>query len=301
MLSLVRALSTSFSASLRLCLSSMARRRGSPAWTSQVRVPDLQVAHAPRTHASPSGSPPSPRRTTSRRSLVGEPVVPAGDHEARREALHVPLPRPGQRLVEVVDVEHELALGRAEHAEVGEVGVAARLDLIPDRGVDGQVRGHDGGRAAVEGERRRDHPAVPDGDEFGDPARGLLLQDVDRVRPVGRGLPGRVAGPRDRGPRRLPARRAFLGAARGARPAGPQPSLAICLSDLGLFLRVCDRRVAHKGLPHLDGKRLPYGKPPVNGGAARRWGPRASNCHAAIFDRESGWQPIRVDTRRLVS
>ena len=35
-----------------------------------------------------------------------EPAVPRRDLEARDQALDVPLPRPGQRLVEVVDVEH---------------------------------------------------------------------------------------------------------------------------------------------------------------------------------------------------
>ena len=45
------------------------------------------------------------------------------------EALDVPLERPGQRLVEVADVEHERALGRREDAEVGQVRVAAQLDL----------------------------------------------------------------------------------------------------------------------------------------------------------------------------
>src|SRR4029077_15823009 len=38
----------------------------------------------------------------------GEPAVAPGDLQAGREALHVPLPGPRQRLVEVVDVEDEL-------------------------------------------------------------------------------------------------------------------------------------------------------------------------------------------------
>ena len=52
----------------------------------------------------------------------------AGDLQARRQALDVPLPRPGQGLVEVVDVEHQAALRGGEHPEVGQVGIAAGLD-----------------------------------------------------------------------------------------------------------------------------------------------------------------------------
>ena len=40
-----------------------------------------------------------------------EAAVATEDLEARRQTLHVPLPRAGQRLVEVVDVEHQLPLG----------------------------------------------------------------------------------------------------------------------------------------------------------------------------------------------
>ena len=40
-----------------------------------------------------------------------ELVVPTGDEEAGGEALHVPLPGAGQRLVEVVEVEHQASLG----------------------------------------------------------------------------------------------------------------------------------------------------------------------------------------------
>ena len=44
--------------------------------------------------------------------------LPAGDDEARREALQVELEWPGQGLVEVVDVEEQVALRRREQAEV---------------------------------------------------------------------------------------------------------------------------------------------------------------------------------------
>jgi hypothetical protein len=59
--------------------------------------------------------------------LVGERVAATRDHDARREALDIPFPRCGQRLVEVVDVEQQRALGRGEQTEVRDVRVAARL------------------------------------------------------------------------------------------------------------------------------------------------------------------------------
>ena len=60
---------------------------------------------------------------------AGEVVLPARHLQAGRQPFHVPFPRAGEGLVEVVHVEEQVALGRAEDAEVGEVGVAARLDV----------------------------------------------------------------------------------------------------------------------------------------------------------------------------
>jgi hypothetical protein len=40
-----------------------------------------------------------------------EAVIHRSDQHARRESLDVPLPRSGERLVEVVDVEHQSPLG----------------------------------------------------------------------------------------------------------------------------------------------------------------------------------------------
>ena len=59
--------------------------------------------------------------------VVGEAPLAARHLEARREALQVPLERAGERLVEVVQVEDEVALGRGEATEVREVRVTAEL------------------------------------------------------------------------------------------------------------------------------------------------------------------------------
>ncbi len=76
----------------------------------EVRVPGLEGAHLRRpahrvavlVDACDDDVTPVGRR---------EAEVAAGDLETRRQALHVPLPRAGERLVEVVDVEQHLPLG----------------------------------------------------------------------------------------------------------------------------------------------------------------------------------------------
>ena len=58
-----------------------------------------------------------------------EAARPPGDDEAGGQPLEVELERAAERLVEVVDVEQQVAFGRREQAEVDEVRVAAELDL----------------------------------------------------------------------------------------------------------------------------------------------------------------------------
>ncbi len=124
---------------------------------------------------------------------LGEPEVARRHHDARGQSLDVPLPRTGQRLVEVVAVEDQLPFGRAEDAEVREMRVAADLCCQPRTRRGGQVRRHHERGAAEEGERRDEHAPVADGDELGDPARGLALQEGDGVGPVRAGLEDLVA------------------------------------------------------------------------------------------------------------
>ena len=77
---------------------------------------------------------------------------------------------PGVRLVEVVEVEDEVALRGGVEAEVAQVRVAA--DHRRDAGgrQRGEVRGHDRGRPAEERERARDHPPDPHRDQPVHPA-----------------------------------------------------------------------------------------------------------------------------------
>ena len=69
------------------------------------------------------------RRGPPSRSASPKPRSRAGDLDARGQALDVPLERAGKRLVEVVEVEDEVALGRREAAEVREMGVTAELHV----------------------------------------------------------------------------------------------------------------------------------------------------------------------------
>ena len=64
-------------------------------------------------------------------SLSGSSQVLRRDHDARREPLEIPLEWGRQRLVEVVDVEDDVALRRREAAEVHQVRVAAGLHADP--------------------------------------------------------------------------------------------------------------------------------------------------------------------------
>jgi hypothetical protein len=76
----------------------------------------------------------------------------AGEDEAGGHALDVPLERAADGLVEVVNVEEEVTVGRGEGAEVADVRVAAELG--EDAGVlaEREIVGHDGHGAAEEAE-----------------------------------------------------------------------------------------------------------------------------------------------------
>ena len=91
------------------------------------RVPDSQVPHLRiLAHALAV----APDRRAGR--FLAQDLVPTheadGHDGAGGQAFEVPLPGSRQGLVEIVDPEHEVALGRREDAEIGHVHVAAGLD-----------------------------------------------------------------------------------------------------------------------------------------------------------------------------
>jgi hypothetical protein len=63
--------------------------------------------------------------------LRGETAEPTHDLKAGRHPLDVPLPRAGQGLVEIVDVEQHPPLRRPEQPEVRQVRIPAQLDGDP--------------------------------------------------------------------------------------------------------------------------------------------------------------------------
>ena len=149
--------------------------------------------------------------------LLGAAVLAPRDPDAGHEPAQVPLPRAGVRLVEVVEVDDQLALGRGVEAEVAEVGVAAGDGHDPGRRQPGDVGGHDDRGAAQEAVRRGDHPRDPDRHELGHAAAVRLLEQGDRVGPVRRRAPVPQAAPRDVVAQRL-AHRVALVARGGAAP-----------------------------------------------------------------------------------
>ncbi len=108
-------------------------------------------------------------------------VGAGGNREAGDESLDIPFPWPRQCLVEVVDVKNEAAFGTGEQTEVGQMRIAAQLDIEPGVLVPGQVGRHDERCAAEERERRRQHSAVSDRQKLADPRAVLRLQQCDRI------------------------------------------------------------------------------------------------------------------------
>ena len=202
MLSLVRALAMPSSSRLRWRTRELGVEVGPQLVHVGAGVPDVQVGHGREAaHREPVAG---DRRRDDVAALLGrEPVVPRRHLQAGGQPLDIPLPRARQGLVEVVDVEHQAALGGAEDAEVGQVRVTARLHRQPGDRRGGQVAGHRQGRPTVVGERGDQHPAPADRHQFGHPGDRLLLQQGDRVGPVRGRLEYRVAGTGDRRPGRL--------------------------------------------------------------------------------------------------
>ena len=117
--------------------------------------------------------------------------------DARCEALDVPLPRGGQRFVEIVDIEDDVAFRRCEYPEVLDVAVAAGLDDDAGDMVAGaEIEGHDARRAAKERERRPAHASVSNRNQIVDATFVRSRQQHERIRTVVRGGPVAVAGAR---------------------------------------------------------------------------------------------------------
>src|ERR1700733_14010491 len=174
-------------------------------------VPDLQEAHRGIARHLGAVAADSCTGCTARVAVI-ELLVARSNDETGRQPLNIPLERSRERLIEVIDVEDQLPVGRREHAEIQQVRVTASLH--PDiccRRVR-QIPRHRRGRAAKVPKSRSGHAPIPDRHQLRPPGPGLLLQNGNRVRPVSRRFPIRMARAR-----RQPA-----------LPASPTPPLIRC-------------------------------------------------------------------------
>ena len=175
-------------------------------------------------------------RTASRRCVSVKPRSRPAISKLAARRLTSHSNGPAMRLVEVVQVEDERAVGRGEAPEVREVGVTAELCVQARARVGAEVCGHDLRRAAVERERRDEHPPVADRDELGNARGVLLLEQRERVsirRQLERGVE-RLAGPSPGPPFRAPpARRS------SDEPLSGEPARRPRLPATPLYWRSC--------------------------------------------------------------
>jgi hypothetical protein len=96
---------------------------------------------------------------------AGHTHLAAGRDYADGQVFHVPLPGRRQRLIEVIEVEHQGPLGRGEDPEIEQMAITARLHALAAHRRTRQVEGHDGGGAAKKRQRRLEHAAIANGQE----------------------------------------------------------------------------------------------------------------------------------------
>ncbi len=215
MLSRVRALATTFPARLRVRASTSPATVGTRVSTS-TRAYQTSMLRAAANCAISARYDPAVSSMPRSRSRCDEPAFAPRDRDARHQSLEIPLPRARERLVEIVDVEDQAPLGRAEEAEVRKVGIAAALNVEAGTRRRREVGGHDRRCAAIERERRGEHAPVADRHELGDARRRLRLEDADRIRSV----PGRLV--------RLPWLERGT-ALRAARPRSARSAAVACV------------------------------------------------------------------------
>ena len=98
--------------------------------------------------------------------------------DARDQPTQIPLPAAWVRLVEVVEVDHQIAFRRGVEAKIAEVRIATHHGCDPGRGQSRDVLRHDDRGATQEAVRRVDHSADSDRNE---PIHTALVADVDQV------------------------------------------------------------------------------------------------------------------------
>src|SRR5262245_55510169 len=89
------------------------------------------------------------------------------------------------RFVEVIQVEDEVALRRGIKPEIPKVRIAAdnRLDAGARHAI--EILCHQGGRSSKESIRRDGHPSYAHRNQALKATRVGLLDEIDRIRPIG--------------------------------------------------------------------------------------------------------------------
>ena len=158
----------------------------------QMGIPDFESGHQRIfVHAGAVGF------NGGSRSIASGPFpyagVAHGKHDAGGQAFHVPFPRGGKRLVEIVDVENKLPFGSGKAAKIGHVAIAGGLDVNSRDRSRSEIGGHNGRSAAQESERRFAHSGVTDRQERGQSPLVGSFQQLDGIRTVSRRGPLRVS------------------------------------------------------------------------------------------------------------
>ncbi len=144
-------------------------------------VPDLERRElGERAHPGPVGF--HRYRGSRARAFLGIASRQPSDRHARGQPLEVRREvDPRQGLVEIVDVEDDVFLGRGERAEVHQVAIAACLYRDAGGGLMLEVVGHHGRGAAQEGERARGHALIAHRHELGHARAVGGGEDFDRI------------------------------------------------------------------------------------------------------------------------
>ncbi len=189
MLSLVRALASAFSVRLtilRLQLRAEFRER---VLDVQAGVPDVEVRSCPAKLRHRGAV--LPRRCPARPwswSLTGKPLSRAAISMLAARRLTSHSHGPGSVSSKSLRSNTSRRSGEANTPKFDRCASPQHCTVRPERGVAGEVAGHDHGRAPVEGERRDEHAPVADRHELRHARLGLALEQLRPDRP------GRAAG-----------------------------------------------------------------------------------------------------------
>ena len=143
-------------------------------------VPELdrvQFGQAPHRPAVGAGD----REVDGFPLLIVEATIASSHREAGDEAPYISLKRTWQRPVEVVDAEHEPAIGAGVSAEVRQLRVTAQLYLEASPGPIGEIGRHHNRRPAKECERRDEHSPAADRIQLTQSCARLGLEQLDRI------------------------------------------------------------------------------------------------------------------------